>query len=51
MNRNFNVVLPLADLLLGTLLLRSKVRFRQATGLAIPNVQPRDTDASTLAGP
>jgi hypothetical protein len=41
MNRNFNVVLPAADLLMGTLLLRSKVRFAQATGPSIPDVQPR----------
>jgi hypothetical protein len=41
MHKNFNVVLPLADLLLGTLLLRSKVSFAQATGPAVPNVQPR----------
>jgi hypothetical protein len=41
MNRNFNVVLPLADLLLGTLLLRSKVCFPQARGAAVPDVQPR----------
>lgn len=40
MNRNFNVVLPLADLLLGTLLTRSKVSFKQAEGTAVPNVQP-----------
>lgn len=40
MNRNFNVVLPIADLLLGTLLLRSKVRFAQATSSSLPNVQP-----------
>lgn len=43
MHKNFNVVLPLADLLLGTLLLRSKVHFKQAQGPAIPNVQPRKT--------
>lgn len=42
MNRNFNVVLPLADLLLGTLLLRSKVCFAQATGPSLPNVQPKE---------
>ena len=42
MHKNFNVVLPLADLLLGTLLLRSKVHFKQATGPAVPNVQPRE---------
>jgi hypothetical protein len=40
MNKNFNVVLPLADLCLGTLLLRSKVGFAQATGPSVPNVQP-----------
>ena len=40
MNRNFNVVLPLADALLGTLLLRSKVRFAQAAGPSLPDVQP-----------
>lgn len=40
MNRNFNVVLPLADLCLGTLLTRSKVSFKQATGPMIPDVQP-----------
>jgi hypothetical protein len=40
MNRNFNVVLPLADLCLGTLLLRSKVHFKQAEGPSVPNVQP-----------
>jgi hypothetical protein len=41
MHKNFNVVLPLADLILGTLLLRSKVHFKQAEGDAVPNVQPR----------
>lgn len=41
MHKNFNVVLPLADLCLGTLLLRSKVRFAQATGPAVPDVQPQ----------
>ncbi len=40
MHKNFNVVLPLADLCLGTLLLRSKVRFSQPKGQAVPNVQP-----------
>ncbi|MBK9138679.1 MAG: sterol desaturase family protein [Verrucomicrobia bacterium] len=40
MHKNFNVVLPLADLLLGTLLPRSKVSFRQARGDAVPDVQP-----------
>jgi hypothetical protein len=41
MNKNFNVVLPLADLCLGTLMLRSKVAFAQATGPSVPDVQPR----------
>ena len=41
MHKNFNVVLPLADLCLGTLLLRSKLHFKQAEGPAVPNVQPR----------
>ena len=41
MGRNFNVVLPLADLCLGTLLLRSKAHFKQAEGPSVPNVQPR----------
>jgi len=40
MHKNFNVVLPLADLCLGTLMLRSKTHFAQATGPAVPNVQP-----------
>lgn len=40
MHKNFNVVLPLADWVLGTLLIRSKTRFAQATGPAVPNVQP-----------
>lgn len=41
MGKNFNVVLPLADLCLGTLLLRSKLHFKQARGPAVPDVQPR----------
>ena len=41
MNRNFNVVLPLADLLFGTLLARSKIRFAQPRGPSVPDVQPR----------
>lgn len=48
MHKNFNVVLPLADLLLGTLLLRSKVHFKQATGPAVPNVQPRNVRKARL---
>ena len=41
MGKNFNVVLPLADLCLGTLLLRSKIHFKQAEGPSVPNVQPK----------
>lgn len=48
MNRNFNVVLPLADLFLGTLLLRSKVHFKQATGPSVPNVQPKIKPATAV---
>lgn len=42
MHKNFNVVLPIADLCLGTLMTRSKVRFAQATGPSVPCVQPRE---------
>jgi len=41
MHKNFNVVFPLADLLLGTLILRSRVHFKQAEGPSVPNVQPK----------
>ena len=41
MHKNFNVVFPLADFCLGTLLVRSKIQFAQATGPSVPNVQPR----------
>lgn len=41
MHKNFNVVLPLADLCLGTLMLRAKTHFAQAMGPSVPNVQPR----------
>lgn len=50
MGRNFNVVLPLADLLLGTLLLRSPVQFKQARGPAVPDVQPRINRPQPVAG-
>jgi Fatty acid hydroxylase superfamily len=40
MHKNFNVVLPLADFLLGTLILRAKTRFMQPTGPSVPDVQP-----------
>jgi hypothetical protein len=49
MNRNFNVVLPLADLILGTLLLRSKAHFKQAQGPTVPNVQPKIKPAFNAA--
>jgi hypothetical protein len=42
MQKNFNVVLPLVDLLLGTLRLRAKFNFRQAHGASVPDVQPRE---------
>jgi sterol desaturase/sphingolipid hydroxylase (fatty acid hydroxylase superfamily) len=41
MYKNFNVVLPMADLCLGTLIPRSKLHFKQAEAPCIPNVQPR----------
>ena len=40
MHKNFNVVLPLTDFLLGTLILRAKTTFMQATGPSVPDVQP-----------
>lgn len=40
MHKNFNVVFPLADLLLGTLLLRSKIAFPQPVHPSVPNLQP-----------
>jgi hypothetical protein len=43
MHKNFNVVLPLADLCMGTLMRRSKIKFKQALGPAVPNVQPLST--------
>lgn len=46
MHRNFNVVFPLADLCLGTLLLRSKIRFPQVKGPAVPDLQPREVAVS-----
>jgi len=40
MSSNFNTVLPLADWLFGTLLMRAKRPFAQVQGPSIPNVQP-----------
>jgi sterol desaturase/sphingolipid hydroxylase (fatty acid hydroxylase superfamily) len=50
MSRNFNVVLPLADLCLGTLMLRSKAHFKQAEGPSVPNVQPRFPKVALVPG-
>ena len=41
MHKNFNVVMPFADLCLGTLLLRSRIKFPPARGEAVPDVQPK----------
>lgn len=41
MKKNFNVVLPLADWMWGTLKLLADTKFAQPFGPAIPNVQPR----------
>lgn len=49
MQKNYNVVLPLADLCLGTLMLRAKTHFAQAQGAAVPNVQPRVKAEQSLA--
>jgi hypothetical protein len=46
MHKNFNVVLPLADFLMGTLMARSKIHFAQAQGPAVPNVQPTEAVAA-----
>jgi hypothetical protein len=39
-DKNLNVVLPLADWLFGTLLIRSPVKFAQARGPSVPDLQP-----------
>jgi hypothetical protein len=46
MHKNFNVVFPLADLCLGTLLMRSRIAFAQPRGPAVPDLQPRATRES-----
>jgi hypothetical protein len=48
MGKNLNVVLPLADLMLGTLVPRSPICFAQARGPAVPDVQPKE---SSVDGP
>lgn len=40
MHKNFNVVLPLTDFCLGTLLTRSPIAFAQVRGESVPDVQP-----------
>lgn len=40
-NRNYNVVLPFADSLFGTLLLLSPRPFSQVQGPSVPNLQPK----------
>jgi hypothetical protein len=45
---NFNVVLPLADWFLGTLLVRSRVSFQQVRGSMVPDLQPRQTRQKTI---
>ena len=43
MHKNLNVVLPFADLIFGTLLLRSPIKFGQCkTTYCIPDVQPKE---------
>jgi len=48
MHKNFNVVFPVADFLLGTLVVRAKTRFAQPTGPAIPDVQPLHNESNGL---
>jgi hypothetical protein len=48
LGKNFNVVLPLADLCLWTLLLRSKIAFAQARGPSVPDVQPKESHPITV---
>jgi hypothetical protein len=41
-NKNYNVVLPLADLLFGTILFRSPIKFGQVKrSYCVPDVQPK----------
>jgi hypothetical protein len=50
MGKNFNVVLPLADLCCFTLRLRSRVAFAQAQGPSVPNVQPKRNNPFKVSG-
>lgn len=47
-SKNFNVVLPFADLIFGTLLRRSPAHFKQPIHSAVPDVQPRVPLAKTV---
>ena len=47
MKKNFNVVLPLADLILGTLMLRSHTQFKQASRTFRPG-RPAKVQAEVL---
>ena len=47
-HKNFNVVFPLADLCLGTLLVRSKIAFPQPKGAAVPDLQPLEENPSLV---
>ncbi|WP_256199101.1 hypothetical protein [Verrucomicrobium spinosum] len=49
MHKNFNVVFPLADLVLGTLMLRAKTHFAQARGPSVPDVQPKQATGTMAA--
>lgn len=51
MGKNFNVVMPLADVCLRTLLSRSPVKFAQAMGPSVPDVQPVEMSAPRGAIP
>jgi sterol desaturase/sphingolipid hydroxylase (fatty acid hydroxylase superfamily) len=51
MQKNFNVVLPLADLLLGTLRLRAKFAFAQPHGPSVPDVQPKAKKLKRIHSP
>ncbi|MEK0445108.1 MAG: hypothetical protein RLZZ399_429 [Verrucomicrobiota bacterium] len=49
MHKNFNVVLPLADWMLGTLMPRAKTRFAQPNNPAVPDVQPMEEEILVTA--
>ncbi len=48
MHKNFNVVLPLADLCMGTLMRRSKLKFAQPQHPSVPDLQPAEAAAGQL---